>query len=295
MIRENHEWEDRHVKKVTAFVGSARKKHTHDAVVEFLAHLQSTGDVEYEIVRLSDYRLEFCKGCKVCFSRGEEHCPLKDDRDLLVEKMMASDGVVFASPNYAFQLSAIMKAFLDRLAFAMHRPRFFGKTFTSIVTQGVGRGGKIVAYFDFAAKCLGFNTVKGTCITALEPMTDGERQKLDRVLAAHARRYYASLEMPGDPVPSWIMLIGFRMGRTSIKLELDDSSRDYQYYREKGWFESDYFYPTHLGPAKKAAGKLFDAMQARMTRARHKKTVGDHARALPDQTQTLPGARESES
>ncbi|MGD8626776.1 MAG: flavodoxin family protein [Anaerolineae bacterium] len=256
------------MKKVTAFVGSARKKHTHTAVVQFLAHLQSMGEIEYEIVRLSDYRLEFCKGCKVCFARGEEHCPLKDDRDLLLEKMMASDGVVFATPNYAFQLSGMMKAFLDRLAFAFHRPQFFGKTFTSIVTQGIGRGGKIVNYLDFAAKCLGFNTVKGSCLTALEPMTEGEQERMDRTLAAQARRYYASLEQPGYPVPSWIMLIGFRMGRTSVRLELDERSRDYRYYVEKGWFESDYFYPTNLGLLKKGAGKLFDAIQARATKAR---------------------------
>ena len=92
-------------KKVTAFVGSARKGHTYDAVVQFLNNLQSMGDIEVEIVRLSDYRLEVCRGCKLCFDRGEEHCPLKDDRDVLIEKMMASDGVIFASPNYSFQVS----------------------------------------------------------------------------------------------------------------------------------------------------------------------------------------------
>jgi multimeric flavodoxin WrbA len=258
------------MRKVTAFVGSARKKHTHDAVVVFLSHLQSMGDVECEIVHLHDYRLEFCRGCKVCFEKGEEHCPMKDDRDLLIEKMMASDGVVFASPNYEFQLSAITKAFLDRLGFAFHRPRFFGKTFTSIVTQGVGLGGKIVDYLDFAGRCLGFNTVKGTCFTALEPMTENEKHKRDTVLTGQARRYYARLEKPAYPVPSLFMLMGFRMGRTSIRLELDNSSRDYTYYAEKGWFESDYFYPTRLGPLRKGAGKLFDLMQARTTRARHK-------------------------
>jgi len=29
-----------------------------------------------------------------------------------------------------------------------------------------------------------------------------------------------------------------------------DTSRDYRYYAEKGWLESDFFYPTHLGPMK---------------------------------------------
>jgi multimeric flavodoxin WrbA len=257
-----------HVKKVTAFVGSARKKHTYDAAVQFLSNLQSMGDIEGEIVRLSDYRLEICKGCCVCFQKGEEHCPLKDDRDVLIEKMMASDGVVLASPNYSFQVSAIMKAFLDRLGFAFHRPRFFGKTFTSIVAQGIYGGNKLVDYLDFVGFGLGFNTVKGSCIMTIDPVTEKQQHKIDRTLAAQARRFYARLEKPAYPVPTWLQLMIFRMGRTKIRLELDDSSRDYAYYAGKGWLESDYYYPTRLGVLKRGAGKLFDRMSASMTAAR---------------------------
>ena len=115
------------MKKVTAFIGTARKKQTYYAVQRFLSSLQSFGDVEYEIVALTDYRVETCRGCKTCFNKGEEFCPLKDDRDVLIGKMMTSDGVVFATPNYSYQVTAIMKTFLDRLGFVFHRPQFFGK------------------------------------------------------------------------------------------------------------------------------------------------------------------------
>jgi multimeric flavodoxin WrbA len=256
------------VKKVTAFVGSARKKHTYGAVAKFLSHLQSMGDIETEIVRLSDYQLETCVGCKACMDKGEERCPLRDDRDALIEKMMASDGVVFASPNYSFQVSALMKVFLDRLGFAFHRPRFFGKTYTSIVAQGIYGGDKIVNYLDFVGSGLGFNTVKGSCIKTLEPMTQKQQRKTDRAIAAQASRFYARLEQPAYPAPTWFKLMLFRMSRTSMRLELDDSYRDYAYYAEKGWFESDYYYPTRLGLIKQGAGKLFDWTSARMTRAR---------------------------
>ena len=80
----------------------------------------------------------------MCFKKGEEFCPLRDDRDVLMEKINASDGVIFASPNYSWQMSGLMKVFLDRFGFAIHRPRYFGKVFTGIVTQGIGRGGNIV-------------------------------------------------------------------------------------------------------------------------------------------------------
>jgi multimeric flavodoxin WrbA len=256
------------MKKVTAFVGSARKKHTYDAVAQFLDNLQSMGDVEVEIVRLSDYQLQVCKGCQVCFARGEDHCPLKDDRDVLVAKMMASDGVVFATPNYAFHVSALMKTFLDRLGFAFHRPRFFGKTFTSIVVQGIYGGNKIVDYLDFVGNALGFNIVKGSCLMTLDPMTEKQQRKIDKILAAHARRYYARLEKPAYPPATLFGLMMFRMGRTKVRLELDDSACDYTYYQDQGWFASDFYYPTHLGVLKQGAGKLFDALFVRMTKAR---------------------------
>jgi multimeric flavodoxin WrbA len=256
------------MKKVTAFVGSAHKRMTLSAVRQFLDDLQSLGDVESEIVTLSDYRLETCRGCRLCFDRGEESCPLKDDRDVLIEKMMMSDGVIFASPNYSFHVSALIKIFLDRLGFAFHRPGFFGKTFTSIVTQGIYRGGEIVKYLDFVGFGLGFNTVKGTCFTAFDPMTEKEREKRDRALASQSRRFYERMMKPAYPEPSLIRLMVFRMGRTSIRLELDDRSRDYTHYQEKGWFESDYFYPIRLGALKKFSGSLFDSIQARRTRKR---------------------------
>ena len=256
------------MKRVTAFVGSARKKHTYDAARQFLDNLQALGDVECEIVALSEYQIGTCRGCKLCFEKGEEFCPLKDDRDVLIEKMMTSDGVVFASPNYSFQVSALMKIFLDRLGFVFHRPRFFGKTFTSIIAQGIYGGNKIVKYLDFVGKGLGFNTVKGFCFTALEPMTEKEKQKMDRMLARQSKRFYERLMNPVYPVPPLLMLMGFRMGRTSVRLELDDSSLDYRYYKDKGWFESDYFYPVRLGVLKKLAGGLFDSIQRKMTRNR---------------------------
>ena len=59
------------MKKVTAFVESAHKKHTHDTVVQFLSSLQALGDVEYEIVTLSDYTLKACRGCQPCFRDGQ--------------------------------------------------------------------------------------------------------------------------------------------------------------------------------------------------------------------------------
>ncbi|MBN2383396.1 flavodoxin family protein [bacterium] len=258
------------MRKVVALLASPRKKHTYEATRQFLDNVQACGQVECELVVLSDYQVGMCRGCKVCFEKGEEYCPLKDDRDVLIDKMMRADGVVFACPNYSFQVCALMKVFLDRLGFVFHRPRFFGKVFTALVTQGIYGGEKIVNYLDFVGNGFGFTTVKGRCFTAFEPMTEQEKQQRDQALTQLSQRFYRKLVKPEFPVPTFFKLMGFRMGRTSIRLELDETSRDYTYYRDLGWFDSDYYYPTRVGFIKRSLGKLFDTIQTRQTRNRKK-------------------------
>ena len=254
--------------KVTAFVGSARKKHTYNTTELLLQKLRSLGDIEYEIVQLSDYNLGTCKGCILCMNKGEELCPLKDDRDKLIEKIINSDGVIFASPNYSFQVSGFMKIFLDRLGFIFHRPRFFGKAFTSIVAQGIYGGNNIVKYLNFIGGGFGFNVVKGCCINSLEPMTEKGRIKIDKIIDKQSKRFYSTLIKKEYPTPSLFELMIFRMARTSRKIMLNENFRDYTYCMENGWFESDYYYPVKLSAFKKLAGKFFDMVGTRITGSR---------------------------
>ncbi|HVI94044.1 MAG TPA: flavodoxin family protein [Anaeromyxobacter sp.] len=263
------------MKSVIAFVGSARKQGvTYRATRQFLDDLESFGDVRSELVFLSEYDIGLCRGCKACFIQGEEFCPLHDDRDLLIEKMARSDGVVLASPVYSFQVSAHLKAFLDRLGFAFHRPRFHGKAYTSIAVEGLYGGRGVVKYLDFVGGALGFNVVKGSRIvcrknpdTAHQPMLARELQQMEAALARQSRRFHEQLMSPPFPEPTTFQLFAFRMARTSIELQLADDRPDHAYYRERGWFESDYYYPTKLGLLKRAAGAAFDRMAARSSRA----------------------------
>ncbi len=271
------------MKTITAFVGSARKHGvTYRATRELLDDLQSFGDVRSELVFLSEYDVGLCRGCKACFIRGEEFCPLHDDdRDLLIEKMARADGVVLASPVYSFQVSAHVKALLDRLGFAFHRPRFHGKAYTSIVVEGLLGGRDVVRYLDLVGRGLGFNVVRGTCVvcrknpdTAHEPMLEEERRAMDDALARLAGRFHEQLTSDPFPRPTLLQLFGFRMARTSIGLEQPPDRPDHVYYRDRGWFESDYYYPARLGPLRRAAGAAFDRIAARSSKPREFRRAG---------------------
>ena len=259
------------MKRVTVFMGTPRKGATYRAVQEFEERLKSLAkeEIDFEYVFLSDYNLKNCMGCKLCFDKGEEFCPLKDDRDVLLEKMSHSDGVIFATPNYAFQVTALMKNFLDRLSFILHRPRFFGKVFTVIIAQGIFGGASIVKYLGFVGRGLGYQVAKGCYLTALEPRTELAQKKITRKIKKATRRFYIELMRSTPPAPSFFKLMLFRMNRTSIKGMLNEQYRDYRYFQEKGWFESDYYYDTAIGFPKKLAGRIVDFLGKQMVKPRN--------------------------
>ena len=115
--------------------------------------------------------------------------------------------------------------------------------------------------------------MKGAHFTALYPIVGEEELKMNKTLAALGRRFHERLLKPAYPTPSLMQLFMFRGGRTSAKLLAGPENRDHVYYRDKGWFDSDFFYPTKLGPAKKAVGALIDWYAARDAKKRTAKTA----------------------
>lgn len=247
-------------KKVTVFIGTDAKQATYKVVLEFKKYLKELGDIDFEYVFLKDYHLEYCHSCLNCFMKGEEFCPSKDDRDRLLKKIDSSDGIIFATPNYVLQVSARMKNFIDRMAFIFHRPRYFDKAFTGIVSQGVFGGKGVLKYLHTTGKFMGFHVSKGCNVTTLRPITKNQQQKLNKKVKKASIRFYKELLRKNiPPSPSFFKLILFRMARTGIKT-LDPKFKDYQYYKEKGWLTSDYYYPIRLNPLKKLVGKISDIL-----------------------------------
>jgi hypothetical protein len=119
-------------------------------------------------------------------------------------------------------------------------------------------GHRIRKYLEFAAGGLGFKVVKGSVIRTLEPMSEKALGQMDHALATQSLRFHERLLRPAYPAPSLFALMMFRMSRTGIKLNVPHDKRDWAYYRDQGWFESAYYYPTHLSVMKKAIGALGD-------------------------------------
>jgi multimeric flavodoxin WrbA len=65
-----------------------------------------------ETVALASTSVLPCLAWDTCHRKGR--CPQKDEFESIKEKIFESDGIVLASPNYIFSVSAQLKAFMDR-------------------------------------------------------------------------------------------------------------------------------------------------------------------------------------
>ncbi len=67
---------------------------------------------EVEIISLKDKDIKFCRGCFAC--QKTKRCVIRDDADLIEQKMEKADVLVFATPIYYYEMSGQMKTMLDR-------------------------------------------------------------------------------------------------------------------------------------------------------------------------------------
>ena len=100
-------------KKVLIISSSPRRGGNSDLLCdEFLKGAQEAGN-EVEKVFLKDKNIQPCTGCSVC-SMYSKPCAQKDDVNEIVEKMIAADVIVMATPVYFYTMCGQMKIMIDR-------------------------------------------------------------------------------------------------------------------------------------------------------------------------------------
>jgi multimeric flavodoxin WrbA len=68
-------------------------------------------------------------------ARGEDKCPLQDDRAMMEQELLAANGVILSSPVHVANVSGLMKNFMDRFAYTNHRPRFHRQKVLTVVNM----------------------------------------------------------------------------------------------------------------------------------------------------------------
>lgn len=124
------------MKKILLINTSNRKKNTYK-LLSSVDSLLKAQNFETEIISLSDYKIDFCRGCECCILKNK--CFINDDCNLLMDKIVDCDGLVIGAPVYMNNMPGILKTFLDRTCKWFHRSEVYQKPVLLLAnTQGSG-------------------------------------------------------------------------------------------------------------------------------------------------------------
>ena len=102
--------------KILILSSSPRKKGNTNTIVSWCAESATDAGAEVECVDIArlKYKSNGCSSCYSCQESDKYECAVKDDANIILERMNDFDVVVFSTPVYMFGPSAQLKLLLDR-------------------------------------------------------------------------------------------------------------------------------------------------------------------------------------
>jgi multimeric flavodoxin WrbA len=251
--------------KVLALIGSPRKIGNSYKLTKRVEQLiKRHDDIDFEYVFLQDKELKKCIGCHNCIFIGEKNCPLNDDRDFIIEKMKKADGIIFVSPTYVLNVSALFKNFVDHLAYICHRPLFFDKHAMLLTTTAA------IAYKDtlklmktpvtswgfHVSSELGLVTPPGEKI---EKIFDERQNKIEKA----SEKFYKDMKSGKPGSPSFFSLMQFYIFKKISFSKSEILKADYRFYQTKK--NDDFYMDIKINPMKKVVAKFLSKIVFKLT------------------------------
>jgi len=112
--------------RITTLLGSAKKKGNTATVLGWVEEELKALGHDAQRIYLNNKSIGGCLGCDKCGENPDEiACVQKDDAIDILQQMISSEGVLFASPIYFWGFPAQIKALIDRgysLVTNYHKP-----------------------------------------------------------------------------------------------------------------------------------------------------------------------------
>ena len=114
------------ISKVLGIGGSPRKGGNSDVLLQYIIKGVTEAKMDAVSLHLRDFHYQGCIGCEMC--RKDKICTrLNDGMSLIYPEIIESRGLVLVCPTHNYNVTAWMKAFIDRLYcfydFDNNRPR----------------------------------------------------------------------------------------------------------------------------------------------------------------------------
>jgi multimeric flavodoxin WrbA len=175
--------------KVVSLLGSPRTKGNSATIANRFTETAAKLGAETRTYELNRLTYRGCQGCYAC-KKDSEQCVLQDDLAEVLAAVQEADVVVLASGVYFGNITAQLKAFIDR-CFSYFKPDFHTgpepsrlkpKKLVFVITQGNPDEelfADIFPRYDLFLKWLGFNDTRLIRVCGIGPVTvDAVPQKV---------------------------------------------------------------------------------------------------------------------
>jgi multimeric flavodoxin WrbA len=132
---------------VLAVNGSARRDGNTALLLRCALEELSKEGFGTELVQMSGMEIRGCTACLKCFANKDRRCAVEGDAaNELIGKMDAADGLLLGSPTYFTDVSAEMKALIDRAGFVAKANGDMFRRKAGAAVVAVRRAGAIHAF-----------------------------------------------------------------------------------------------------------------------------------------------------
>lgn len=215
-------------------------------------------NVEFSYLYLIDKDLRWCRGCLICMKKGGASCPLKDDGEAIKEVIDSADGLIFASPGYAHQVSALFKNFMDRFMYLDHLPEYIGIPALVLVTAETDGAQAVAKYINLMHAHIWGCDVAGKLGIhyAFFNTNKTYRAKYMKKIEKLTNSFYEMLIFEGRRKPTFLQYLCFVYNKKESELYEEIFPARFEYWKKRGWLDMDYYYDTKISLHHKAAGWL---------------------------------------
>jgi len=101
--------------KVVAINGSPRKDGNTSTMIGYIFEELEKEGIKTELIQIGGHSVHGCTACNKCFENKNGHCVIVNDKvNSCIDKMVEADGIILGSPTYFADVTAEMKALIDR-------------------------------------------------------------------------------------------------------------------------------------------------------------------------------------
>ena len=150
-------------KQVLIISSSPRKGGNSDLLCdEFLKGATESGH-SAEKIFLKDKVIRYCTGCGYCSTNNKNICSQVDEMAEILDSMIKSDVIVFATPIYFYTMCGQLKTFIDRCCakYSLIKNKEFYFIMTAAATEEHIFDGTLHEFKCFLS-CLDNPTIKGS-------------------------------------------------------------------------------------------------------------------------------------